>query len=469
LRIISQKFPDIPKSKNASLVRDGKDIAFKEAKLGLSPQLEDMLFQVKRNIDFFEHNPLFVDFHESPPGIFAADLEPFKDRIRKLLPSALKLVSGKETWTVDFTKNPEWLLFERKQYAVADGEFPFTIQWDPLRFAEFTDRFLAEKLEQAPDDVRIFRDGPTAVRFEGFGDEGRAIKRERLLTLANIAIRDRLPEVEIPTEVVSPKVEVSADLAPLGIQELLAVGHTRFAGSPANRQHNIGVGIKRFNGLLIAPGATFSFGENLGTVDDSTGYRKELVIKPEGTIPEYGGGICQVSSTVYRAALFAGLPITQRKAHSYVVSYYAQVGGHGLDATVYPPAVDLKFINDTPGYIAIQSYVDGVDAYFKLYGMPDGRKVEMQGPTISNRRAAPTEPLYVPDSTLPPGEKKQVEKAHAGFDVLWNRIISRSNQLPLAEKIISRYKAVPDKFLVGGEVLPSDAKKDVVEEVNPYE
>jgi vancomycin resistance protein YoaR len=79
----------------------------------------------------------------------------------------------------------------------------------------------------------------------------------------------------------------------------------------------------------------------------------ELVIKKEGTVPEFGGGLCQVSSTAFRAAMNGGLPITQRRNHAYAVQYYAP---QGTDATIYPGVVDLKFINDTPGDILIWAF-----------------------------------------------------------------------------------------------------------------
>ena len=143
-------------------------------------------------------------------------------------------------------------------------------------------------------------------------------------------------------------------------------------------------------------------------------------------------------------------------------------GGHGLDATIYPPSRDLKFMNDTPGHILIQAYADGVDAFFKFYGTSDGRKVVLEGPSISNQRSAPAEPLLVPDKTLPAGEKKQVEKSHGGFDTLWYRYITANGET-VKEEIKSRYKAVPAKYLVGGEVNAEGENKGLAEPTNPSE
>jgi vancomycin resistance protein YoaR len=175
----------------------------------------------------------------------------------------------------------------------------------------------------------------------------------------------------------------------------------------------------------------------------------ELVIKPEGTIPEYGGGICQVSTTVYRAAVFAGLPIVERHPHSYAVTYYSQILGHGLDATIYLGGADLRFTNDTGNSMLMQAYVkDDYELYIVIYGTNDGRVVEMDGPYISNHHGAgPT--VYVDSPNLKKGTQKQTEKAHGGFDALWYRNITLKNGEKIKEEIKSAYKAMPAKILTG--------------------
>lgn len=469
LRIIDEKFPDIPKTQNAFLKLEKGKFIVQEGQIGSVPELEPLLLAISQQIAFLEHSPIIITFQEIQPEISAADLELHKTSISASLQEKLLLFSDKQKWTVNFQKNPHWVRFDKKPYVVANEELPFVLSWDPVIFSTFLrQENILKNLEQAPDGIRIWRTEEGKIQFEGHGNAGRAIQKERLLMLINQAIAHGENEIEIPLTVIPPTIEVSQELQALGIRDLLAVGHTRFAGSPQNRIHNIGVGMRRYNGLLIPPGATFSFNENLGRVDETTGYKKELVIKPEGTIPEFGGGLCQVSSTLYRAALHAGLPIIERIPHSYAVQYYAQVGGHGLDATIYPPSRDLKFTNDTPGHILVQSYSEGIEAYFKFFGTSDERKLEFKGPFISNQRAAPPEPLFVPDAHLKPGQKKQVEKPHAGFDTLWYRTVTKSGQ-SVQEKIISRYQAVPAKYLVGGEITAEGENKGLLERTNPFE
>lgn len=165
----------------------------------------------------------------------------------------------------------------------------------------------------------------------------------------------------------------------LGITTLLGVGVTNFFGSAASRVHNIKVGAAKFNGLLVAPEEEFSFNSNLGEIGPQQGYLPGLVIKDNKTVPEYGGGICQVSTTLFQAAVKAGLKITERSPHAYPVAFYKPPG---FDATIYSPYTDLKFINPTNGYIYIQSEVKGNEIFFRIFGPSEGRQVKLKGPII---------------------------------------------------------------------------------------
>lgn len=168
----------------------------------------------------------------------------------------------------------------------------------------------------------------------------------------------------------------------LRITSLISSGTTDFAGSPKNRVHNIQTGAARFQGTLVAPGEEFSFNTILGEVDADTSYLPELVIKKDKTVPEYGGGICQISTTLFRAAVYAGFEITERYSHAYPVKYY---GTPGFDATIYPPHPDLRFKNNTPGYVLIQQNIEKTKITFDIYGMDDGRKTKVDGPVILSK------------------------------------------------------------------------------------
>lgn len=235
------------------------------------------------------------------------------------------------------------------------------------------------------------------------------------------ALEELAASTESKLEIVLPVREEAAarrlgELNDLGLETLISQGITDFTGSSQSRITNIRVGAARYNGVIIAPGEEFAFNEHLGPIDAAHGFLPELVIKPEGTVPEFGGGLCQVSTTAFRAAFFAGLPITARRNHAYAVKYYEWIADDqprapGLDATIYPGALDLKFINDTPGALLIWTRIEGKRLYFDFYGSPDGREMAVDGPHPFDRK-----PSGAVKSTVTRRVTKNGETAEATFN-----------------------------------------------------
>lgn len=219
-------------------------------------------------------------------------------------------------------------------------------------------------------------------------EKGIAVDIEKSLDIFSQLFSDNLSpqagqEISLAYTIVEPQVK-SKDVNNFGINTLIGEGRSNFKGSPSGRIHNIKVATARYEGLLLAPGEEFSFVDVLGPVDGEHGYLPELVIKQDKTEPEFGGGICQVSTTAFRAAIYSGLEITARKNHAYPVSYY---NPQGMDATIYIPRPDLRFKNNTSGYILFQTKIEGTELTFSFYGTDDGRKVTVDGPNILERNS----------------------------------------------------------------------------------
>lgn len=308
-------------------------------------------------------------------------------------------------------------------------------------------RRVSENFDRPAGAVVIDKTASGSVTFDGVGLPGREVDLDALAALTVEALERGMTDIELPVKETQPTVTVaSAELRELGIKEVVTVGESNYAGSPVNRRHNIAVGLARFNGHVIPQGTVFSFGETLGRVDGTTGYRKELVIKGDRTEPDYGGGLCQVSSTAYRGVWEHGFPIEQRINHSYAVSYY---GPQGTDATVYPPNPDMKFTNDGPSALLIQTHHDERDhAYFVYYGTKDTRESSVYGPFVWNRTAAPPDRTLT-TTELAPGQRRKVGDRHPGMTAAWVRYTTLADGTKLEEPVISIYQARPLFYEVG--------------------
>jgi len=292
---------------------------------------------------------------------------------------------------------------------------------------------------------------------------GRSVQEDKLIDMIINAVNARTGTDKIGDTLVVPLKSTKMSLIGLdadsGITELIGRATTPFTGSPRNRISNIKNGVKFLTGTIIAPGEEFSTLATLGVIDNTTGYLPELVIKGDRTTPEFGGGLCQVSTTLFRAVLDTGLPITARRNHSYRVSYYekdanGKVIGPGLDATIYQPDTDFRFLNDTAHPIMIIGYVAGDKLTFELYGTKDGRTSEIIGPKKLTE-TPPGEPVYIETTDLAPGVIKQVETPHPGGSATATYIVTYPDGTKKSVEFKSWYRRWPAKYLKGVTVLSS--------------
>lgn len=242
---------------------------------------------------------------------------------------------------------------------------------------------LSQKINKEPVNATLkMQDGKVSVfSLEQKGIElDNAASADKLIRF--LAGNDRSGSLDLAFNEKDPAVTIDS-IDNLGITSLIGEGHSNFRGSPKNRIFNIKVAAAKFDDILIKPGEEFSFVGALGPVDGEHGYLPELVIKKDKTEPEFGGGICQVSTTAFRAAIYSGLPITARRNHAYPVSYY---NPQGMDSTVYIPKPDLRFINNTPSYILVQTEISGTELTFRFFGTDDGRKTTVDGPHVLEKK-----------------------------------------------------------------------------------
>jgi vancomycin resistance protein YoaR len=304
----------------------------------------------------------------------------------------------------------------------------------------------ATQIDREPRDARLRfnRDtgGLTVIQTSA---HGRMLDQEATRTALVDALRNGESQAELAVNNVAPAVD-GERIAELGIRELIASGTTYFKGSSAERVRNIEVAAEQFDGVVIPPNGIFSFNKIVENVTSANGFEDSLVIYGDQTVVGVGGGVCQVSTTVFRAAYAAGMPIVERYNHGYIVDWY---GEPGLDAAIYTPTVDFRFRNDTGAYLLIEPVVDTVNGVltFNLYGTKPNRVVTIGTPVKSDIRQ-PEPATFTVDTSLAPGQRKQVEWEKPGMTVTVQRTIVEDGTTR-TDTLTSHYVPWRAQYLVG--------------------
>lgn len=303
------------------------------------------------------------------------------------------------------------------------------------------------QVDRQPSDAKfIFNDDTRQLDLMQDSQVGRSLDIEGSIKAINEAIGRGEHTVPLVINEAQPRVPATATAQELGITELVHEETSYFYGSSAARIQNIEAAAKQYHGVLVAPGETFSMGAHLGDVSLDNGFAEALIIYGGRTIKGVGGGVCQVSTTLFRAAFNAGFPIVERTPHAYRVSYYEETASGavdpslaGLDATVYFPLVDFKFTNDTPYWLLMETYMGSGSLTWKFYSTNDGRSVtyDTTGPT--NVTPAPA-PLYEENPELKKNEMKQVDWAANGADVTVSRTVWKNNAVYFQDTITTHYE-----------------------------
>lgn len=303
---------------------------------------------------------------------------------------------------------------------------------------------ISRQLNRSPQDSVFIIENGTVTEFTPSKD-GVTVDETSLLN----QIKELPNTINIPVVKTSPKIK-NEDVNNLGIKTLLGKGFSNFKGSIPNRIYNVNLAQSKFKGVLVAPNETVSFNEILGDVSAFTGYKSAYVIKDGKTVLGDGGGVCQVSTTLFRAVLSAGLPIIERRAHAYRVGYYEQGFSPGLDATVYSPTTDFKFENNTSAYLLIQPSIDlnNLSLTFEIYGTDDGRISTVSKPIITSS-SAPADDLYVDDPTLKLGVVKQIEHKAYGAKVIFDYKVTRNDEVLIDKTFVSNYRPWQAVYLRG--------------------
>ncbi|MFH1610314.1 MAG: VanW family protein [Patescibacteria group bacterium] len=452
-----------------------------EIKNILSTNFDELLIEAKEtNIEYFNNEPVFVIGKQGEKIDYDKYIQTFSEQLEffefksielekenydpkisltvaeELLPD-INLTLERQEFFVKATITRSWFKkslvkeWVMQKETIKEG---LELKWNEEQkqtYLGFNEEKFYDFLKPAINEVEIEArnakfeiDNGRVKEFQSSQDGIEIDFEQTLKTFENKLIDLNENTIYILTASVPAMVDTK-DVNELGITKLIGIGKSSFAGSPYNRMHNIGTGAEAINGLILKPGDEFSTNQALGAINAATGYLPELVIKGNKTIPEYGGGLCQIATTMFRLALDTGLPITERYPHAYRVGYYEPAG---TDATIYSPHPDFRFTNDTTGNILLQTKVEGTNLVFEFWGQDDGREVIVGYPVIYNI-TSPGPTKYLETEDLEPGETDCTESAHNGAEANLKRTILYSDGEIKEDNFYSKYRPWQAVCLVG--------------------
>ncbi|MBN1427406.1 MAG: VanW family protein [Anaerolineae bacterium] len=423
---------------NATVRVENLQAATTPSQIGRQVDIPGTMEALGQLIARLESGEVEVVVTETPPAI--ADADEAARTINTILGSDLEIfVENAATgdpgpWIASRESLAEMLVIE-------SANSSYTVRLDETKLQDFLEP-LDEKLVRDPVNAHfIFNDETKQLELLASSVQGRTLNIPATVQNINhLIIDEKTRKIPLVFDVVEPDVPETATAAELGITQLVSSATTYFPGSSESRKNNVRTAASRFHGVVVKPGDEFSFVYYLGDVSSETGYDEAWIIFNGRTIKGVGGGVCQVSTTAFQAAFYAGFPITQRVPHGYRVGYYERGEGSGMDATVFAPEVDMRFINDTPYHLLIETYTDTKNntLTFKFYSTSDGRTVQKDGPYVTNI-VAHGPAVYEENPELAPGTVKQVDFAVDGADVKVVRIVYRDGQVISRDTFLSHY------------------------------
>jgi vancomycin resistance protein YoaR len=386
------------------------------------------------------NDPLEAVLERIEASIKTEDVKSLFDRAQNLLERTYQWKVDGETVGFSFAENPEVLSVDLEKRTVEiDQDFLHAF------LSEWSKNFNRSAGTVAAAEPILQEKGYLKSEYQGEFLSGRSLDEDQLLQ--QVLASDFSEEIlELPFLSTAPEVHLEGE----GNLSLISQGRSSYVlAHGEDREFNVRFGLSKYDGVVIPKGAEFNFNQVLGWVTYDAGWKPALAIFGGGGVkPVPGGGLCQVSTTMYRAVINSGLPVTARKPHSLDVSYYQQYG-YGIDSTVYPPEdINLKFVNDTPGSILIHTWLDEVnkEVFTEFYGTDDGREVEIK--QVTNRTVVlPNQVTYTSD--IPTGLQEVLQNGRVGRYIEWEWNITRADGTVEKRAIETLYPAAAKIVRVG--------------------
>ncbi|MBN1537969.1 MAG: VanW family protein [Anaerolineales bacterium] len=432
----------------ASLAVNGVEVNATPGQIGYALDISAAISDIYPSLQALKDGEVVLSVTEFPPDILDASAQ--AEKARQILSASLVLQIPKmqegdpEPWVINREQLAQMLTIF-KQNDGTSAQYQVVIETDAL---ETTLAGIAPQVERQPEDARfVFNDETRQLDVIQASITGRSLNIPESIKQINEGLASGQHRIDLAVDISEPGIPDTMTAEELGITELVGRQISYFYGSSAERIQNIKTASARFHGILVAPHSTFSMVDTLGDVSLDTGYAEALIIFGNQTIKGVGGGVCQVSTTLFRTAFFAGYPIVERYPHAYRVSYYEyEASGSvdesmaGLDATVFAPVVDFKFTNDTPYWLLMETYVNAAarTLTWKFYSTSDGREVNWETSGLTNI-VEPGDPVLKENPDLDKNEVEQVEWEVAGADVTVNRTVYKNGEVYFEDSYYTHY------------------------------
>ena len=443
--------------REASLEISGTDVIVSNGQPGQVLDIPATLVELSAQLEMMRDAEIPLVVHESKPLLLDASAQAELARTILSAPFHLSLPAdlnaGDQEWLLEPALLAKMLTFEQ----VSNG------QTTDLRLVVSTPLMtgylesLRDETDSQPSNPRfIFNDDSKQLDLLTPAVIGRKLNTAATIDAINTNLNEGKHKAKLVFDLTPPAVTDGMSGEDLGITELVYAYTSYFRGSTSDRVQNIETAAAAFHGLLVPPGGILSMSDELGDISLENGYAEAAIILGDETIQGVGGGVCQVSTTLFRTVYYAGYPVLERHPHAYRVGYYEQTAnGHdpdlaGLDATVFVPLVDFKFQNDTDHWLLMETYINrsNYSLTWKFYSTKDGRQVESTSSGLTNIVKAP-DPLYRENPELAKGETKQVDWAVDGATVIIKRTVTRNGTILYQDTFSTIYQPWRDIFDYG--------------------
>jgi vancomycin resistance protein YoaR len=419
--------------REARLVRRGLHVTIAAGATGHVLDTAGARRKIVAALASFSRAPVILPERVDPPSVTVASLLPTQRAAARAVSAAVTLVAGPTRLRLARWRLAKMLVLPRSP----TGSLRLGGRAADAYFAA-----LERTVGRAPRNADWVVDahGAVHVRPARAGVSVDVLRTAQAVLAAAERATSRVARVAI---VQQQPTRTTAEAESLDITGTVGAYETFYGGDP-NRIHNVQLVARLIDRKLIAPGATFSFNATTGERTAAKGFRVAPVIVNGELQNGLGGGVCQVSTTVFNAAYEAGLPITARTNHALYISHYPL----GRDATVDYPDVDLKFVNDTGHWLLLRTFVGPYSLTVGLYGTPQHRRVVSVAQPLTVVAAPPVQKTV--DATLAPGEVVVDDPGMPAQTTSVERKVYAANGKLLSDQTFySSYRAEPKIIRVG--------------------